>query len=341
MKTQVNKLRKEQALGNKIVLFYLVIFGIIAFSTSGKNFSQSISEYSENTFSTSNKNNSNLISTFAVNSDEKRENFEMNYLIPLQAEFYSANTNELEMRKLNGTVTKNSRLVYTQMLIELANIEEPELLIEDILSQLDIQVAAFNALQSIHFIQKQNAYLNEMYKEKTQKVFDEIEQSHQLNKMLLSENESKMDIEFWMTDGIFWKLSAGENKDIEQSLAEVYAKKNADVYNALEMEMKFKSWGSIDSEKPLIVEDWMIENYDNAATQKVGNNEYLANIAKTKNNEVDEMIELISKIKKYALIEKEAPLVVEPWMVSERCWCPNKRQRENWYSESFALNEKN
>lgn len=344
MKTQVNKLKSEQAFSNKVVFFYLLIFGIIAFSTSGKNFLQSISEVSENPSIHYYKNNPNseLVSMFPANVNEREKISNWNYIIPLKAELSAKNGNKVEMGRLDEKIMNNSQEVYQQMLAMLANIEEPELQIEDILSQLDIQTATFKANKAIHLVQKQNAYLNEVYKQKTKKVRNEIEQSHQLNKLLLSENESELDIEIWMTDGNFWKLLAEENRDVKQSLSEMYAKKNADVYEAIEMEMKLKNWGKIDSEEPLSVEAWMVKDLGNSPTPTLTlfKNEYLSDLAKTKIIETDEMIELIRKTRCCAIIEKEEPLAVELWMISERCWCPTMKQINHRLSESFALKDR-
>lgn len=341
MKTQVNKLEREQAKSNRIVFLYLLIFGIIAFSVSGKNFIHSISDYSESTFVSLNNNNPNseLVALLTVNSIDNVKSSNLNYIIPLEAKLLSNSQNYLEMNRLENKMHKNSQYVYQQTLKVLADVEEPELLIEDILLQLDIQEASFNASQLNHLAQKQNAYLNELYKQKNHKVWNEIEQAHQFATLLKAENESNLNLESWMMDGNSWELSAKENKKIEQSLAQIYAQKNAEVYEAIKREMTLRNLAVVESEEPLTVEDWMVEKSENTFNPAVVKNDFLANMVTTKINEVDEIVELIEKTKCCGIVEKEEPLAVEFWMISDRCWCPNKKQIKYLNNEWFAMSD--
>lgn len=281
MKTQFNKFKKEQTIGNKVTFIYLLIFGIIAFGATDKNFWSSSDEAEHIYVNNSHNTNSKKTDLLYSNTDVNTKNSGTNFMVPLSADLSVSNHTTLELNKLEKRLLQKQNSAYHQMLYELANIEEPELLIEDILAHLNNQSTTLAKYNQISSAQQSNTYLMKIYHKKNDEIKNELRHAYQLKLALQVENESSMNVENWMTDANIWKLTQIESKEFKHVLSEMYAHKNTEVLQAIKTEMALK--------------------------------------------------ELAAPI-------TEEPLAVENWMIDEKCWCPEKKQHKNWYTETFAVN---
>ncbi len=343
MKTQVDKFESEQALNNKMMLLSLLAFGCILFIVSVTKLLQNTYSFSENSLGYLNQTPANmgLVVMYSENSNEDSDMPEFNFLPSINAELTVKNRQTLETDKLNEKLFENRQKAYQDMLYTLRDIEEPELFIEDILSQIKVQTKTMeypaDQVKSVN----PNVYLNGLYKQKTDDIWDKIDKQKDIEELLALENESDLELESWMTECHYWKLTTKESNEFEQSLAQSLAHKNAEVFAVLESERISSQYAAIDTEEPLQVESWMTGTVDNMKVQKISENTYLTEMLASKNAEIYEITDLLWKVKCCMVIEKEEPLVIENWMIDTKCWCPNKKRTEHRYNESFALNDDN
>ncbi len=332
MKTQVDKFKKEQALNNKIMLITILVFGGILFMAAGKNIGQEVILKSDFT--------TNTLETVSMHEEhtKKSEPVRYNYLVPLDATFsIEKEVAQPETAKLNQKVLNNNLATYKLALYALENEEEPELFLEEIMGRVNTQNESVIKENRNHFSSAINPYLNRLYKEKMDQIQAEIKMEESFKNRLATENERDLEMEVWMKADNIWKFSPRENENWNKGLKAMLHSKMKEVDKAIEADRMLKSYLILDAEEPLFVENWMI-NESNSTEYKVPKNNFLAALSERKMNETNEMIELICKTKCCGKLEIEEPLALENWMVSESCWCPDKRKTKHLYEESFALN---
>jgi len=328
MKTQVDTFRQKQEQNNRIMMIVIVVCGVLLFVATG----------------------------FVGLSDEnnaKTNKTSYQTLNNIEAALTSINNGVLEVDKLRQVMADRQDNIYRTVLNDLTTIEEPGMTFQDIASVHAFQQAYFNDNNDESYTMKSNAYLNTLYKEKNEEVFAQIENESRFRELLAAENESKLDVEVWMTEDNVWNCIKETDNDFDEFLQTVYEAKNKEVFEAIE---EAAYWREVLAPEPEFDHETVAfdphpevkiiridtENNTSPSASKIGitPNYYLLGLLAEKNEAVLKAIELQCKCRELLAAAVEEPLEVEDWMVDERCWCPNKKQEEHLYTEPYAMKTK-
>lgn len=312
MKTQVENFRQKQAKNNRIMFILFMISGALLFIVSG-----------------------------FMRFDTDRV-IQANNIAGIEATFNNTtNTAVLEFNKLHHLVVKRQNEVYRLALNSLAEVEEPELLLTDI---TDIAASQQNYLNEP--VQREdrimpNTYLIDLYEKKNEEVIRQIETERHFKEMLAAENEKTMKVETWMMEDNVWSFIKESNRDFDEFLTAMYKEKNREVYESIE---KAAYWNKLlvqETDPELNLESLPIYNISHSVSETViSPNHYLLGLVAAKNEAVFNSISLQCKCREYLALATEEPLELEDWMINEGCWCPNKKQKEHLFTESYAMKTK-
>lgn len=314
MKTQVENFRQKQAKNNRIMFILFMISGALLFIVSG-----------------------------FMRFDTDRVNQAKN-IAGIEATFNNTNMKVvLEVDKLHQLVAERQDQVYRLALNNLAEVEEPELLFTDIADITAAQQKYFNEPVRVEYRVMPNTYLIDLYEKKNEEVFRQIETERHFKEMLTAENEKTMNVETWMVEDDVWSFIKESNRDFDKFLTAMYEEKNKEVYEAIE---KAAYWSDIlaqETDPELDLESLPIDNISTSVAETgISPNLYLQGLVAAKNEAVFNAISLQCKCREYLAVAIEEPLELEDWMVNEGCWCPNKKQGEYLFNESYAMKtEKN
>lgn len=333
MKAQKNETHPLQSLSNRIMMVAILVFGSVLFVVSGKNYWQNTFYKTENTRSFyDHKPFSNELLTLYAETD--RENTGMEPLVPIGASVYVTHHQNFELGKLKNFIDANDETVFHLMLNSLAETEEPEMLIEELLGEMKNRESGFNRLIDRYSMGETNVYLNDLYLQKNFEILNEIEKSWQAQNYARVENESSLEVENWMTSG---QGAPAMSHEFENLLSEKLAFKNAIIRAEIEFEETIAAYLAVEEEEPLEMVT-LATGPRTAESTPVAANDLLARELEGKNTKIRNDIEFDNLYALYLAVENEQPLQLEKWMVDARCWCPDKKKTTHGYTESFALN---
>ncbi len=257
----------------------------------------------------------------------------------IEAQLVPNQVYSLELDKLRRFITQQHHDAMNQALEDFSNFEEPDLLLEDIASISEFQEHYFNEKNDRRFVTLENEFLNDLYTQKNEEVFTSLENERKIRKLLVTENETELNVEAWMVAQSAMS-SDQANDDFEEFLENMLAEKNQAVEREIEMNHIVNEFLALDSEEePWSLEDIYIEEISPAPDNtSLSENRYLAGLLSAKNEAVYEAIEYERKCKEFLAITKEEPLKLEDWMVDEKCWCLRKSHKNYLYTEPYAMN---
>ncbi len=328
MKTQVETFRHKQEQNNRIMMIVIVICGVLLFVATG--FAGFDEEGRVNTTTTNYQ---------AINS--------------IEASVSSINNGVLEVDKLRQVILDRQNLIYRTVMNGLAEIEEPGMTFQDVASVGAFHEQYFNDNNDVSYTVSKNSYLDALYKQKNDEVFAAVENDHRFKDLLAEENENNLKVENWMVTNSAWSYVEESNNNFDEFLADMYEKKNREVFKAIEEAAYWRELLVAESEielEPVKFDPHpeitvvRIDSENNISPSASGTgftkNQYLLGLLAEKNEAVFKSIELQYKCKEFLAAVEEEPLEVEDWMVDERCWCPNKKQGEHLYTEPYAMKTK-
>ncbi len=175
MKTQVEKFRQKQAQNIRVMLIVIMVCGLLLMVATG------FAGFSKSARVTNDKTNYVPLNTIAATF-----NFNINSM--------------LEVDKLRQVMLNRQEQMYRIAINGLADIEEPGLLFQDIATVNAFQEAYFNEHNDESYTVRTNTYLDALYKQKNEQVFAELENQHRFEALLAAENETKLEVEDWMTE---------------------------------------------------------------------------------------------------------------------------------------------
>lgn len=248
MNSQVSKFEKEQALNNKIMLISILVFGSVLFTVL-------LTDQFKTYYTTKGNSPGLLASSYLINeteedpSDVKRDALPSK-LVSLQADLSNIERMYIEKSKLASKMIERDRAVYNELLNGLASVEEPELLISEILPIIKSQTEEYKHIAKVI---TPDPYIEAMYKQKVKEVELQIEEGwkyKQHNKNKLMAQNSKY---------------TGENlnkvKHIKTAATTSHSE-NAKLFSFGQSDYNhhFEAYLMVEKEEPLKVEGWMLDD---------------------------------------------------------------------------------
>lgn len=338
MKTQLDNLQNTHSLTNNLMFLSIIFLGLLLFIVSGTNFWMSTFTSTKSAFGHFNQNNSNSNYFLIDEKDSENEREDMRYyeLKNLSSTISDGIDQKLEIDKMRQKINCNKQKAYAYVINSFTDVEEPEEFLESFKEELALQEKQFNNLNNNRYVIPTNDYLAELYKEKNNEIMAEIAMNYNNPEQYNIEKEIPLELEPW-----FFGSNYKEIKEfgIDRKLALKLAQKNTQMYTDIVAEELLELYAAKEKEEVLKVETWIKEDVLKVIPL-VSDDQFLALRLNEKNYKIYEEIEFVQSVKGFLAVENEEPLVVENWMVSERCWCPERKKKKQWYHEIYAYNGK-
>ena len=310
MKTQTDNYYKIEAHTNKIMMVSILVFGIVLFFISGKNFIQNVFLNSENTQGTFNQNPNN-IALIPLDDESTSDNNGLELNSQMLTDLAEIREPEMELVDLSNSYDKASfsenkylAELYEQKNLEILEEIESNLLFQNYLvaeneRELDVETwmtenEAWESNDQINGFEQnfaENAYGNMM----------------KMQEFLAAEDEGILETEEWMASNVAWEMN--EEADFSHNFAENTSGTGAE-YDEKYMAL-LQSYLVVEPEEKPGVFKTNVENSVSTETRhEFSENRYLAGLMTAKIAEVsDEMIynELLS----FVVPEAEEPVNAE------------------------------
>ena len=299
MKAQVNTFEAAKESTNKVMFISFIVIGIILFIVSGKNFWNDVYSKTVSSYEVLNPNNgfANIGLIIVKKANNSRNEAISEYLTPLKPCCSKNIVQELEVEKMENFMSSNEMTAFQQALAAFNDVEEPELLVEDVFGAVETQTTQFEEVLENQAAFKTNAYLEELYAQKTSENLADAEIEWILEQYGVAETEDELEVEDWMTSNDKWNanttvLSYFAEEETENKLEVEEWMTSSENWNENTTVLSY--FAEAETENELEIEEWMTSN---------------------KNWNVESTLPA-------HLTERatEKPLNLEEWMVSENIW---------------------
>ena len=322
MKTQVNKFEAERQLTNKVMFIFLLVVGSLLLFVLVKNIYNEVfsKTYSSYEILNPNKGFSGMGYVVVKKSNNLNKIEDAGYITPIKPCCAKQIRVGLEIKKMKGFMNSNRKVLLQQTMEALADVEEPEFLIEEVFRSVKTQETKFEEVLEI-----EEWMLNEeSWNANTNMTVPAT--------ALEVETESTLNVENWMTDDDTWRVYnyealsafAAESATEETLEVEEWMTNEANwiVYN---YEALYDFASNTTYEESLDLEPWMFSM--NVPVQKEKEEtgiDLLEPIVASKNTEILNEINLVKNLKEFLTKTDEEQLKIEGWMKDSKYWSVNE-----------------
>ena len=285
MKTQVNKFEAERQLTNKVMFIFLLVVGTILLFVLVKNIYNEVSSNTHSSYEILNPNKgfSGIGYVLVKKTSDISKTEDAGYITPIKPCCAQQVKAGLEIKKMKNYMNSNKNVLLQQTLEALADVEEPEFLIEEVFRMFETQKDQLEeALEVEEWMTNEESWNINTIMNVPASVLE-------------VESESTLNVENWMTDDNTWI---------------VY---NYEALSAFATE--------IVHEETLDLEPWMfIMDAPEEKKEVETGIELLDPIVTSKNMEILREINFIKNLSEFLTEQNEEQLKIEGWMKDSKYW---------------------
>ena len=309
MKAQVNKFEAERQMTNKAMFIFLSIVGSVILFLVVKNINNGVFSKAHTSYEilSPNKGFSRMGYVVVKKTDDSRKSENVDYIIPLEPCCANQVKTGLEIKKMEGFMNSNKKVLLQQTLEALADVEEPELLIEEVFRMFETQEDQLEEALEVE---------EWMTNEESWNVNTNISSPASATEV---ETESTLEVEDWMTDEQTWTVN-------NYTALSAYVAETA-TERALEIESWMrnnKTW-AVDNDATLYT--FVSENTPEEALKI---EEWMTN------DETWEVNNYVALVEYFTEVETESELEIEEWMTSNETWNVNDDMNLTEYATETA-----